>query len=223
MNDIFVDKKIYPHEGKIKEHFKDFYDNVFVAFLPFFKVDNHKTDTNNFQRAKKITYEEAKGELEVLKNIPEFKADIYSYGNKDFPTDTEIYEKGKSVSWHSIIKGAGLKDKSELNKALRTSIGALRQVFRRPELTEKLNGFTTTENIWHPTEGSFDVLSKLPSVGCQIFSVVVKPLSFSVSSGLRKTCLNAPIEVRSALFSSDLSLSPAPFIMLCQETDLPFS
>ena len=60
-----------------------------------------------------------------------------------------------------MIKGSGLKDNSELNKALRTSIGALRQVFRRPELTEKLNNYTSNQSIWHPTEGGFDTLSKV--------------------------------------------------------------
>jgi hypothetical protein len=161
MTDIFADKNIYPHEGKIKDHYKDFYETAFVAFLPFFKVDRQHTDNTNFKKSKQITHEEAKQELDILKDIPPFNADIFSYSNKDFPTDQEIFDFGLPVSWDTVVKGSGLKNNSELNKALRTSIGALRQVFRRPELTDKLNKFTHDQDIWHPTEGSFDTLSKI--------------------------------------------------------------
>jgi len=160
MNDIF-NKNIYPHEGKIKEHFKDFYDTVFVAFLPFFQVDRKPADNANLKKAKHITFEEAKQEMEFLKDIPEPNAKIYSYSNNEYPTDEEIYKSGKIITWDSVVKGAGLADYSDLNKALRTSIGAVRKIFQRPELTDKLNNFTESKNIWHPTEGGFDTLSKI--------------------------------------------------------------
>ena len=160
MSDIF-NNNIYPHEGKIKDHFKDFYDSVFVAFLPFFQVDRQPTDKANLKKAKHITYEDAKQEMEFLKDIPKPNAEIYSYSNNEYPTDKEIFEKGKAVVWSEIINGAGLNDFSELNKALRTSIGALRKVFQRPGLTEKVNDYTDSQNIWHPTEGGFDTLSKV--------------------------------------------------------------
>src|SRR5690606_8583508 len=159
MNDIF-NNNIYPHEGKIKEHFKDFYDTVFVAFLPFFQIDRQPIDKVNLKKAKQITFEEAKQEMEFLKNIPEPDAKIYSYSNNEYPTDEEIFKSGKIISWDTVVKGAGLADNSELNKALRTSIGAVRKIFQRPELTDKLNDFTESKNIWHPTEGGFDTLSK---------------------------------------------------------------
>jgi|688.fasta_scaffold480515_1 hypothetical protein len=160
MADIFSDYKIYPDEGKIKDHFKDFYDSVFIAFLPFTKVDRQLTANSNLKKSKQITFDELKQEVDIFKDIPSINADIYSYSNKDYPTDQEIFKSGQAISWDTIIKGAGLKDNSELNKALRTSIGALRQVFRRPDLTEKLNNYTTNHNIWHPTEGAFNTLSK---------------------------------------------------------------
>ena len=88
-------------------------------------------------------------------------AEIFRYNNDEYPTDEEIYKSGKRVSWKSVIIGTGLKDSSELNKALKVSIGALRKVFFDPQLTEKLNNYTNTEHIWHPTEGGFDILSKI--------------------------------------------------------------
>jgi len=160
MNDIFTDKNIYPHEGKIKKHFKNFYDNVFISFLPFFQVDRQSTSETNFKKSKQITYEQALNEMEFLKDIPKPDAEIYSYSNKDYPTEEEIFKKGKIITWETILKGAGFTDFSELNKALRTSIGALRPVFQRLELRDKLNNYTDKQGIWHPTEGSFDTISK---------------------------------------------------------------
>lgn len=160
MKDIFKNN-IYPHEGKIKDHFEDFYDTVFVAFLPFFQVERQPTEKTNFKKSKQITFEEAKQEMEFLNDIPKPNAEIYSYSNNEYPTDEEIYKSGKIVTWTMVVKGAGLADYSELNKALRTSIGAIRKIFQRPELTEKLNKFSDSRNIWHPTEGGFDTLSKV--------------------------------------------------------------
>jgi hypothetical protein len=160
MNDIF-NNNIYPHEGKIKDHFKDFYDTVFVAFLPFFQTDRHPIDKVNLKKSKHITFEEAKQEIEFIIDITEPNAKIYSYSNNEYPADEEIYESGKIITWDTVVKGAGFVDNSELNKALRTSIGAVRKIFQRPELTDKLNNFTESKNIWHPTEGGFDIFSKI--------------------------------------------------------------
>ena len=48
-----------------------------------------------------------------------------------------------------------------MNKALKTSIGSYRQVFKRPDLLEKLNLVTESEQIFHPTEGTFTPLAKV--------------------------------------------------------------
>lgn len=161
MSNIFEGKNIYPHDEKIKEHFKSLYDSIYVAYLPFFRVENHVSEKNNYKKSEKIVFEEAKLEIDILKNIPKPNAEIFSYSNKDYPTDVEIYNKGKIIYWETIIKEAGLKDKAELNKALRTSIGSVRQIFRKPELSSKLSEYTTSNNIWHPTEGAFDVFSRI--------------------------------------------------------------
>lgn len=122
MSDIFKANQIFPPEGKIKDHFKTIFDEVFVALMPFFKMKNH---------------------------------------HKDFPADEEIFKTGKIMSWKTICDATGLKDYAELNKALRTSTGALRPIFQQPELLEKLNRFTEGQSIWYPTAGSFDVFSKV--------------------------------------------------------------
>jgi len=157
MSDIFTKNDIYPHEGKIKDHFKGLYESVFIAFLPFFKIDGKQA----VQTLQKLTFEEAKQKIDVLKNISTINANIYTHSLDNFPSSKEIIEKGKVVSWEEISRDSGLADNSELNKALRTSIGALRRTFQRPDLEEKLNNYTTSQSIWHPIEGRFDLLSKV--------------------------------------------------------------
>ena len=160
-NEIFEEKDIYPHGEKFENHFKDLYNSVYVAFLPFFRIENHLSKNNNYKKSEKITFEQARKELDILKNIQEPNAEIFSYSNQDYPTTLEIYNNGEIVSWKNILNEISLKDESELNKALRTSIGALREIFRKPKLSEKLNIYTEKNNIWHPTEGNFDVFSKI--------------------------------------------------------------
>jgi hypothetical protein len=156
MGDIFSEKKIYPHEGKIKEHFKDYYDTVFVAFLPFYNIDDGHEEKF---RTKKMTLEQAQQEIELLKNVPSANVEIYK--SIDLSASQDIYNRGKSITWGSIVKEAGLNDESELNKALRTSIGGLRHSLRRPEFTEKLDHYISAKGISSPQEGRFSVLSKV--------------------------------------------------------------
>lgn len=161
MNDIFVRENIYPHEGKFKEHFKDFYNAVFVAFLPFFKVDRAVSGITNFQKSELISYQELQKKVDAFKDVPSFQAKIFSHSNKDYPSDEEIYQLGTVITWKEVIEGAGLKNFSELNRALRTSIGALLPAFARPDLIEKLNAYTFSQKVWLPTEGNFTILAKM--------------------------------------------------------------
>lgn len=161
MKNIFADQTIYPHDGKILEHFSGLYESAFIGFLPFFRVENHHNGSRNFKRSEVITFEQAQNELDMLKDIPEPDATIYSYGNKDYPGDEEIYDRGEIITWNEIISQAGMKDFPELNKALRTSIGALKKIFTKPASAKKLETFTADNNIWHPTEGQFDLFTKV--------------------------------------------------------------
>jgi hypothetical protein len=161
MGDIFTDYKIYPHEGKIKEHFKDFYDSVYIALLPFFQIDRQPAIPTNLSKSIIISYEEAKKKLDFLNNIPPFNAHIYSHSNKDYPIEEEVFLSGKIITWDKVYKKSGLANYSELNKALKTSIGSLRQVFQRQDLAKKMINYSAKHNIWHPTEGGFDILSKI--------------------------------------------------------------
>jgi len=143
MSNIYEQWKLYPHDGKILDHFKNEFECAFIAFLPFFTIENKFNSTGNFKKSKIISLSEAKENLEVLKNIQETVGTIYSYNNEDYPTEEEIYFKGKVVKWSTIVEQAKFEDISELNKALRTSIGALKEIFQKPELAKKMELYTS--------------------------------------------------------------------------------
>ncbi|MNK29753.1 hypothetical protein D3C87_481550 [compost metagenome] len=78
MRNIFDDEKLYPNEGAIKEHFKDHYDTVFIALLPFFQLDREETDKTNLKMSKLLSHEEALKKIDFLKILPEAHREIYS-------------------------------------------------------------------------------------------------------------------------------------------------
>ena len=135
MSDIFEDKLPYPMRVKFKSYFKEYYDSVFVAFMPFYKVEDVK-----------------KGWLDF---------DIPDPNDRFSPSDKEIYEKGSPVLWETVIKEAGFKDESELCKALKTCYGAFRPVFRRDDLVDTLVQYEDNQDVSRPREDSFGVLSKI--------------------------------------------------------------
>jgi len=136
MSDIFEDKLPYPTMVKFKSYFKEYYDSVFVAYMPFFKVDNFKHGW-------------------LYGENPENPQE------RKFPTGQDVYENGSSVLWKTVIEGAGFKDATELNKALKTIYGAPRWVFRREDLGQKLHEYQFEQKVWTPHEDSFGVLSKI--------------------------------------------------------------
>ncbi|WP_312330362.1 DUF2711 family protein [Sphingobacterium sp.] len=161
MGNIFDEEKLYPYEGTIKGHFKDHYDCVFIALLPFFQLDRVETDKTKLKKAKLLSHEEALKKIDLLKKIPEANKDIYMYDNEGYPADEDILREGKAIPWKNIVNSSSLTGYAELNTALRTSIGALNRKFTRPDLMEKLNNFTDSESIYHPTEGAYGILSKM--------------------------------------------------------------
>lgn len=77
------------------------------------------------------------------------------------PSLEDYFERGRSISWDDIIKGSGLKGYGELHQALLTSIWAIRPVFRREDLTQKLIAYTGNHEIWHPEIDAYNPPAKI--------------------------------------------------------------
>ncbi|ADF51762.1 DUF2711 family protein [Zunongwangia profunda] len=156
---IFTENKIYPEEETpLKEHFSEFYDSVYVASLPFFRIEN-ETKSKSFKASEKITVEQAKAEMKELKSLKLENVEIFT-SNKDYPKEKEIYENGVLIKWKEIVSNTELSDSIELNRALKTSIGAYKKKLERQDLLKTLNHYTDLEKIWHPSEGGFDLFTK---------------------------------------------------------------
>lgn len=157
MNEI-EDKKLYPdEETPVLTHYSDF-DSVYVGLLPFFKLDKEHCDTNSSKKV--ISLEEARKKDEIFEKIENYSnMTIYS-SNECYPTDEEITHRGKKVTWKEVIENTKLNDYKELNKALMTSIGAFKKGLERQDFLKVLNQYSDKNNIWHPTEGTFDFFTK---------------------------------------------------------------
>lgn len=160
--DIFIGKKLYPNgEDTILSNFAGFYDSVFIAYLPFFRLKENSSGKASVKKSHRISLAESKAGDEIFAGLPDFNADVYSYENDRYPDAEMIFEHGETVSWEEVRNGAKFNDHAEIYKALKTSIGSYRKVFERVDLYEKLMAFTEKSAIYHPSEGNFEVLSKI--------------------------------------------------------------
>lgn len=151
-------KNHYPdEETPLLEHYLD-YDNVYIGLLPFFKLDKENCETNSSKKV--ISLEEAREKDDIFKNFQDYSnMTIYS-SNECYPSNEEIVNSGTVIKWSEIIKNTVIVNSKELNKALMTSIGAWSKKLQRDDLLEALNQYTEKNNIWHPTEGTFDYFTK---------------------------------------------------------------
>lgn len=120
-NDIFSAHNLYPYSGKINDHFKGSFEEVYIAFLPFTNaaLDEHTE------------------------------------------TAEQLLEHVKPISWEQVVKNVQFNNPAELLKALKTEIGAVRPIFMRMDLKEKLAVYCAENGVFRPEEGTFDLFSKI--------------------------------------------------------------
>lgn len=157
---IVDDKKIYPDEKvPVLDHFKENFDTVKICFLPFFQL-NADSNISSRKASKQISFEEIKAKDELFKNISGVNAEIYE-SNENYPKESEIIKSGKIFNWKKVISDTELENYREINRALRTSIGAYKNPLRRFDLLNKLETYTERNKIWFPVEGQFDTFTKI--------------------------------------------------------------
>ena len=156
--DIFNDHKLYPEEDdSIQNHYSEYFDSVFISFLPFCQFENSQNSSHS--ASSQISVEQFKNDVESFRDIALPSVRIYKQ-NDHYPEPDEIYKEGQAIRWESIISNSSLDENWQVNRALCTSIGAYKKALVRNDLQEILEAYTNTENIWHPREGTYDVLSK---------------------------------------------------------------
>lgn len=68
-----------------------------------------------------------------------------------YPTNKEIFDLSRPVSWSQMIKSVGLNDLSSLALAMKTCIGALKEKYARRDLADKLVN-NMNEDMYFPNE-----------------------------------------------------------------------
>jgi hypothetical protein len=119
-----------------------------------------------------------------------------------YPSNKEILNFGKPVSWEQVMKDSDLKTLEELAIALKTSIGALRKEYAREDLADKLN-LNFKQDLYYPTEDSTSVF---------LINDLLKVLS---SNGANKFFFSDPIFDNSGL----LKINNVTPLEICELTD----
>ena len=157
---IIEDKKIYPDENvPLLEHYRENFDLVKICFLPFFQLES-ELSTPSRKASKQISFGELKAKDELFRSINGVNAEIYE-SNEDYPKTAEIIESGELIKWEKVISETKLKSYREVNRALRTSIGAYKSPLKRFDLLQRLEKYTEQNKIWFPIEGQFDSFTKI--------------------------------------------------------------
>jgi hypothetical protein len=157
---IVKDNKIYPDElVPVLDHYKEYFDAVKICFMPFFQL-NSDANVSSRKASKQISFEELKEKDELFKKLSVLNAEIYE-SNEDYPESSEIIDSGEIVNWGKVITDTQLQDYREVNRALRTSIGAYKKPLRRIDLFAILEKYTEENKIWSPIEGQYDVFTKI--------------------------------------------------------------
>lgn len=149
--DIFADNRLYPEETKpLLQHFSPHFDAVYIALIPFFKLNNAEVSGRSKASKKIVSFEKAQQQDPILNRLSPGKARVIYSSDESYPSDEEIYQDGDTVTWRQILENTIISDYKQLNKALMTSIGALRHEFQTPEVLQTLNKYTGGEAIFQP-------------------------------------------------------------------------
>lgn len=159
--DIFETRQFYAKDGEpLKRHYASHFDSIYIGLMPFIRFEND-SKCSSFQKTHEISFEEAAKGLPELEKIPRFSAEYYSNQNDDYPDDTEILKHGIPVRWEEVKLGCNFVRLEDVNKALKTTIGAYRKEFSREDLADRLSAWTEENRIFVPSEGQFNVFSKI--------------------------------------------------------------
>jgi len=168
MDNIFDNNFLYPgYDDLLKEYFRDYFDSVFICLSPFFQLKNGGENYKSLRQANLTSLEELQEKNQTFKNLaPSDNRVIYSYDNTNYPEFNTIINTGLPVKWQYIIDNTNFKNFSQVNLALKNSIGALSKDFKRQDLQQQLDDFTKEHYIYQPTEGRITALSLISIYKC---------------------------------------------------------
>lgn len=146
---------LYPPEDEpVLNYFRDYFDSVFIALIPFSKFCDKKIE--DFRKLKTLNQE-----IKYIKDriSDRYRFEKYPYFEESL-TDVEEYFYCEKLYWKDILEITQIENYRSLHRALLTSIGALKKEWEEKELKERLVRYASSYKFWLPGEGSYDVFSK---------------------------------------------------------------
>lgn len=188
--------KYYPiGTDSILDFYAGEFESCFILFHPFLKMKNHDDELLKHTSSAKLDFlpKEFEGIFNGVK-LPE-NTRIYAT-NANYPEEIEIINSGTEVSWQTIIDLSNeLKTVQDVQKALRTSIGAYRNIFERNDLFENLKETLEKQKIISPHEDIINTLTKKKIL--EIFHFL----------NLNEIVIDDFTEIKTPINISDLSLN----------------
>jgi len=128
--------------------------DMFLCYKNFYKFKSEET----IEFSKKINAKEVQTEFPSIKNFDNLN--VYKIDTDSLPSDKELLENGKIVTWKEIKNDCQFENCNEINLALQTNIGALKTQYARDDLEQKLLNYCKKIKIQLPVEGYFDTFIK---------------------------------------------------------------
>jgi len=150
----------YPRgREKILEFYRGEFESCYILFHPFLKIKQE--EGNDMERTSSSKENVLPNELSTIFSKIKFPANAMLYvSNPNYPEEKKIIESGIEISWSQVIEQSNLNSYSEIQKALKTSIGAYRRIFQRKDLLKHLQEFLKKEKYWSPKEDIINPLTK---------------------------------------------------------------
>lgn len=144
----------------ILKSFKGEFKSCYILFHPFLQIkgENETVDRNSSSQENDIP-DDIKDLFKGIK-LPT-NATIYS-SNPNYPEEPEIIKNGISISWNEILnKSEKIESYQDIQKGLKTSIGAYRRIFQRDDLMKSLKEVLDENKYWSPKEDDINTTTKL--------------------------------------------------------------
>ncbi len=213
----------YPKGAEnILKSYEGQFESCFILFHPFLKM---KGDDGGKSRISSSQENEIPNVIkDIFKEITlPSNATIYS-SNPNYPEEVEIIENGMPVEWKEVLNNSdGLNSYEDIQKGLKTSIGAYRRIFQRNDLMNSVMEVLAENNYWSPREDDINTLTKL--LLFKIFNL----LDVKSAVNLDYSSDSNPIEIEKLdeqsfckAFNSTLIYSENKEVMILQDRDTFF-
>ena len=147
---------------KILDFYKGEYASCFILFHPFIKMANEQK-SKDLDRTSASQEETLPDDLKDLFKGISLPGNALIYAaNQNYPKDMDIIENGRSVSWNEILGHSDLLSSyGDIQKGLKTSIGAYRKIFQRPDLSNAVKQVLDSQKLWPPKEDDINPLTRI--------------------------------------------------------------